>query len=88
MFKSFVFAMLLVFSLALAAAEPVDVNSADAQTIAETLNGIGLSRAEAIVAYREAHGPFQDADELVNVKGIGLATVNKNRELIRTSGSK
>ncbi len=88
MFKSFVFAMLLALALPLAAAEPVDINSADASTIAENLNGIGLTRAEAIVAYREAHGPFQDADELVNVKGIGLATVNKNRELIMTSAGK
>ena len=67
------------------AAQPVDVNSADAATIAASLNGVGESKARAIVAYREANGPFEHIDELVNVKGIGLKTVDKNREMIRLS---
>jgi competence protein ComEA len=45
-----------------------------------SLNGIGESKAQAIVAYREANGPFQSADDLVNVKGIGEATVAKNAD--------
>lgn len=64
------------------AAEQVNINSATAQEIAETLNGVGLSKAEKIVEYREANGPFRHIDELVNVKGIGLRTVDKNRDAI------
>ena len=64
-------------------AEPVDVNTASAEQLAEALNGIGESKAEAIVAYREANGPFTHIDELINVRGIGMATVDKNRDMIR-----
>lgn len=68
------------------AGQPVNINTADAQAIAEALDGVGLSKAEAIIRYREANGPFKHADELVKVKGIGLATVDKNREFIRFEG--
>ncbi len=56
----------------------VNVNEADAKTIASTLAGIGLSRAQAIVDYRDEHGRFYSAEELTAVKGIGQATVEKN----------
>ncbi|MDA0979302.1 MAG: helix-hairpin-helix domain-containing protein [Proteobacteria bacterium] len=56
----------------------VNVNEADAQTIADTLVGVGLSRAQAIVDYRNAHGRFYSAEELTAVKGIGESTVEKN----------
>ena len=76
----------LVLSLALAlpafAAEQVDINSADAKTLAEGLNGVGMSKAEAIVAYRDEHGPFASAEDLSQVKGIGEKTVEKNRDNI------
>jgi len=77
--------MLLAASLLSAAcwaAEPVNVNSASAEQISENLKGIGLTKAQAIVAYREANGSFLHVDELVNVKGIGLRTIDQNRELI------
>jgi competence protein ComEA len=74
--------MSMLLSLSAFAAQPVNVNTADAETIAENLSGVGLSKAQAIVAYREAHGTFKHADELVNVKGIGLRTIDKNREYI------
>ncbi len=74
--------MSLLFSLSVAAAQAVDINTADAETIADSLTGVGLSKAQAIVAYREAHGDFKHRDELVNVKGIGLKLVDKNRDLI------
>ena len=64
------------------AAEPVNVNSASAEEISQNLKGIGLSKAQSIVAYREANGSFMHADELVNVKGIGIKTVDQNRGLI------
>ena len=68
------------------AGHPVNVNTADAKTLAAALDGVGLSKAEAIVRYRDANGPFVDADELVNVKGIGLATIDRNRDNIRMQG--
>ncbi len=63
----------------LLAARPVNINQADAATIARSLDGIGPSRAEAIVAWRDAHGPFKKADDLHHVKGIGKATIERNR---------
>ena len=67
----------------LAWAGPVDINKADATTIAKELNGIGLSRAQAIVAYREKNGAFKSADDLRKVKGIGAKTLERNRANIR-----
>ena len=64
------------------AATPVNINQADAPTIAKSLDGIGASRAEAIVAWRDAHGPFKKADDLRHVKGIGKATIERNRDAI------
>lgn len=57
----------------------VDINSADAETLARELNGIGAAKARAIVQYREANGAFAAVDELLEVKGIGMATLEKNR---------
>ncbi len=64
------------------AATPVNINKADAATIASSLDGIGQSKAEAIVAWRDAHGPFKSADDLAQVKGIGQATLERNRTAI------
>jgi len=68
-------------------ATPVDINTADAQTISEELDGVGLTKAEAIVEYREKHGPFQSVEDLSLVKGIGEKTVEMNRENIEVSRS-
>lgn len=65
-----------------ALAGPVNVNTADAETISAELQGIGLSKAAAIVAYRSEHGPFKSRAELTSVKGIGARTVEINRENI------
>jgi len=88
-FKS-LFALLAtaLFTICAWAAQPVNVNSASAEEIAESLNGVGLSKAEAIVSYREEHGKFTHVDELVNVKGIGIRTVDINREYIMLDNSK
>ena len=64
------------------AASPVNVNTATAEEISENLKGIGLSKAQSIVDYREKNGSFLHADELVKVKGIGLKTIDQNRDLI------
>ncbi|MEJ6593002.1 MAG: helix-hairpin-helix domain-containing protein [SAR86 cluster bacterium] len=61
----------------------VNINSADAETIASVLVGVGVEKAKAIVAYREQHGRFYVAEELTAVKGIGKSTVLKNEARIR-----
>lgn len=53
------------------ASQQVNINTADVATLAGSLRGVGIKKAEAIVAYRSEHGPFKPVDELVNVKGIG-----------------
>ena len=68
-------------------ADPVNINTADARTLAKELNGIGLSRAQAIVDYREKNGPFKNADDLAKVKGIGMKVVEQNRANIRVDKS-
>ncbi|MEM9532457.1 MAG: ComEA family DNA-binding protein [Pseudomonadota bacterium] len=65
------------------AGQPVDINRASAEEIAEALDGVGLSKAEAIVAYRKANGAYKHRDELINVKGIGMSTVERNRDYIQ-----
>jgi len=64
------------------AAEQVNINVADADTIQRILTGIGRSKAEAIVAYREENGKFYSAEELTAVRGIGTSTVKKNEDRI------
>jgi len=68
------------------AAEKVNINTADAATLDRVLVGIGPSKAEAIVIYRKQNGAFRTADQLTSVKGIGLATVEKNRDRIMVGG--
>lgn len=57
-----------------------NLNTADASTLQRELNGIGQAKAQAIVAYREANGPFQSVDELLEIKGIGNALMERNRD--------
>ena len=65
-----------------AQAETVNVNEADAETLSRLLTGVGKSRAEAIVRYRDEFGPFVTVEDLLQVKGIGKATLERNRERI------
>ena len=65
-----------------AAENKLNINSADAEMISNSLKGIGLKKAVAIVEYREAYGPFKHIEELASVKGIGKKTVQKNSALI------
>lgn len=73
-------------SLAFAADSMVDINSADAKTL-QTLEGVGPTKAQAIIEYRQAHGPFKAASDLVKVQGIGEKTLAANRERISVGGS-
>ena len=69
-------------------AGPVNINTADAATLARELNGVGISKAELIVEYRDSHGAFKSADDLAKVKGIGKATIENNRENILLGSKK
>jgi competence protein ComEA len=60
----------------------LDLNTADALTLQKELNGIGKAKAEAIVAYRDANGPFASVDELLEIKGIGNALLERNRDKV------
>jgi competence protein ComEA len=71
-----------------ATAGTVNINTADAPTIARELKGIGLKRAQAIVDYRAKHGPFKSADELGLVRGIGQKVIQGNRADIRIDAGK
>lgn len=78
--KKTLIVMLALWSWAtFVSAAPVDINLADAKTLAVELRGVGAERAQAIVQYRKEHGPFRTIDELVKVKGIGKKTLEANR---------
>lgn len=74
-------ALLFVSSTAMAS-EPININAADANTIAEAMYGVGMDKAQAIVDYRSQHGPFKSLDELLRVRGIGPKTLERSREHI------
>lgn len=63
----------------------VDVNTADAEAIANVLVGVGVEKAQAIVRHREEHGRFEDIYDLTKVRGIGKATVAKNESRIKVA---
>ena len=74
--------VLFLFAFAVpsaALADPVNINTADAATISAELQGVGMSKAQAIVEYRKTHGPFKSYEDLTLVKGIGARTVEINR---------
>ena len=62
------------------AGQPVDINTASADALAEAISGVGATTARAIVAHREVHGPFGSVDDLMQVRGIGAQTIERSRE--------
>ncbi len=71
-----------VLSSSAFAADKVNINTADAATLDRVLVNIGPAKAEAIVAYRKTNGAFKSAEQLAMVKGVGLKTIEKNRDRI------
>jgi competence protein ComEA len=69
-------------------AEPVNINTADAATLAKALNGVGPAKAKAIVSYRDKNGPFKSVDQLAMVEGITQKLIDKNRADIRLGADK
>ncbi|WEJ73864.1 MULTISPECIES: ComEA family DNA-binding protein [unclassified Pseudomonas] len=65
-----------------AQADTVNINSATVEELQKSMKGIGKVKAQAIVDYRTANGPFTSIDQLLEVKGIGKGTLDKNRDRI------
>jgi competence protein ComEA len=65
----------------------VNINTADAGTLAKELDGIGPARAQAIVEYREKNGAFKSPEDLLKVSGIGQRVLDQNRDNIRVDKS-
>ncbi len=83
------FALLLSgAAMAMAASSSVNINTADAETLAKILKGVGPAKAEAIVEHRKKHGPFKSLDQLAGVSGIGKKLVEMNREVITVGEAK
>lgn len=61
-------------------ADKININTADALTLQKALSGVGLNKANAIVAYRESNGNFTSVDELIEVSGIGKTLLDRNRD--------
>lgn len=96
-FRIFAVALILVFSSISLAVENksaqdqpavsqvqqvVNINTADAETLTN-LKGVGIKKAEAIIAWREANGGFTSVEQLLEVKGIGVAILDENRNSLR-----
>ena len=81
-------ALSLLLATSVHAADKVNINTADAATIDAVLVNVGPAKAQAIVDYRKANGAFKSAEQLAMVKGIGLKTVEKNRERISLGSGK
>lgn len=82
--KKGLIAALFLFFASIAAADSVNINSADAQALA-SLKGVGPAKAAAIIAYRDANGPFSSVEDLIQVRGIGEKTVETNKEMLSVS---
>jgi len=78
--SKWLFSLGLLLASSFALAEPVDINSADAELLATAIKGVGPKRAEAIVTYRDEHGAFRSVSGLAQVKGIGSKIVDANRD--------
>ncbi|WP_248743911.1 MULTISPECIES: ComEA family DNA-binding protein [unclassified Pseudomonas] len=78
-------APLVMDSSATSDVQKIDLNGADAATLQKELAGVGEAKAKAIVAYREINGPFASVDELLEVKGIGKAILDRNRDKLEVN---
>ena len=77
--KWFYLTLVLLMAAPVSAGQ-VDINTADAAMLASAINGVGEKKAATIVEYRDTHGPFASVDDLARIKGIGAATIDRNRD--------
>lgn len=85
LFRKIVCVLLVGLAPGLALAGPVNINTADAETLAMELTGVGPALAAAIVADREANGEFPSAEALARVRGIGNHVLEANEGNILVS---
>jgi len=78
---------ILLMAGAVYAADPININTADAEALAAAINGVGLKKARDIVTHREKNGPFRSVDELTEVGGIGTQTVDRSRANLTVESS-
>ncbi len=86
LFHALFFTLIVLFTSSAiasqATAEKININTANAEQIATTMTGVGENKAKAIVEYRKTHGKFNSVNDLENVDGIGLKTVERNKDKI------
>ncbi|MEA5446397.1 helix-hairpin-helix domain-containing protein [Gammaproteobacteria bacterium AB-CW1] len=82
-FKGLVAAVLFLVAHTVIAGQSVNINTASADEIADALEGVGETRAQAIVEFRDEHGEFLSPEDLIMVSGVGEVTLDRNRERIR-----
>lgn len=85
--KTTILAIIFVFITGVAYAGPVNINTANAESLAVNIKGVGKKKAEAIIAYRQVNGPFKSVKDLARVKGIGQKLLQKNRENLLISSN-
>lgn len=81
--KHAIFSTLSLLLAGQALAGPVNVNTASSEQLDLELHGIGPVIAQRIIAHRQQHGPYTDAQQLLEVKGIGNKTLARNAQFIR-----
>lgn len=91
LFSKSLAALLLAFAFgagsAAEASERINLNTADVATLDRVMDGVGPAKAAAIVEHRRVHGPFRSVDQLLDVKGIGPATLELNRARIMVAAT-
>ena len=83
LFRVFSSVTLVSLSSAVWAGSPVNVNTASVEQLSMALDGVGQTKAMAIVSWREDNGPFTNPEQLVQVPGIGPGTLERNLEFIQ-----
>ena len=76
--KTLLAALIFVPSLLLAG-EMININTAGKESLM-SIKGIGEKRADAIISWREKHGPFKSVDDLEGINGIGKSIIEDNRK--------
>ncbi|MEM7020498.1 MAG: helix-hairpin-helix domain-containing protein [Pseudomonadota bacterium] len=86
LFSAVLFGTFTIFtSFTAIAAETININTADAATLARVLSGVGEVKAKAIVEYRKKVNGFKSINDITKVGGIGPKTLEKNRGKMRVS---